>query len=103
VVISGGFRETRQSGSDLQEKLNGIAGHYHMGFLGSNCVGFINSRLPLNITVDPPKPLGGHLAIITQSRTLIGQTPYYRKQKRIHLSKAISLGNEANGKPPREF
>lgn len=96
VICSAGYKETGNKGAALEEKLNRLAEQYGMRFLGPNCMGFINAHLPLNITVTPLKTPPGHLGIISQSGTFIGQIHCYFSQRGIRISKAISVGNEAN-------
>jgi acetyltransferase len=96
VIITAGFRESGLHGQKQEKRLKEIAAHYGIRFLGPNCIGFINSELPLNITVFPGTGKPGRLGMISQSGTYITQTLSYLKNKGIHFSKAISVGNEAD-------
>ena len=96
VIVTAGFRESGLHGQKQEDKLKEIAARYGIRFLGPNCIGFINSELPLNITVFPGTGKPGRLGMISQSGTYITQTLSYLKNKGIHFSKAISVGNEAN-------
>jgi len=96
VVITAGFKETGDEGLELEQKIGEIADTYGIRFLGPNCLGIINSHLPLNITVGPLQALNGKLSLASQSGTYIAQTVYYLHKNGIVLNKAISVGNEAN-------
>ena len=93
VIISGGFKETGKAGQDLENRISDIARRYEMRFVGPNCVGIINTQLPLNMTIVPVQDYNGKLGIASQSGTYVTQTlPYLHKQG-ITISKAISIGN----------
>ena len=96
IVITAGFKETGAAGQDMEKKINEIADRYQMRFVGPNCMGIINSQLPLNTTVLPIAREPGLLGFASQSGTFLSQTLPYLSKRGIRFSKAISLGNEAN-------
>ncbi|MGC9323217.1 MAG: acetate--CoA ligase family protein [Desulfomonilia bacterium] len=96
VIITAGFREVGDEGSDQEELLKSIAKQYGIRFLGPNCLGIINTQLPLNITVAPVQDFNGKLGIASQSGTYVAQVVSYLHKNGISLSKAISVGNEAD-------
>lgn len=96
IVVTAGFRETGEEGRLKEERLKEIAASYGMRFLGPNCIGILNSEILLNTTVMPGSGKQGKLGMVSQSGTYVTQTLPYLKQKGIHFSKAISVGNEAN-------
>ena len=96
IVITAGFRETGEKGLQLEEKLKEVADRYGIRFLGPNCMGILNTSLPLNVTVLPFKGQPGLLGMVSQSGTYITQSLDYLAKKGIRFSKAISVGNEAN-------
>lgn len=96
IVITAGFREIGKEGKLLEEQLKEITSRYGIRFLGPNCMGIINSELPLNVTVCPLRGKPGLLGMASQSGTYITQTLPYLQQKGIRLAKAISVGNEAD-------
>lgn len=93
IIISAGFRETGETGQDLETVVSDIAERYGMRFLGPNCVGIINTQLPLNLTVHPVLDGNGKLGIASQSGTYVTQTLPYLHKHGISISKAISIGN----------
>lgn len=96
VIITAGFRETGEEGRDQERKIIDIADHYNLRFLGPNCVGIINTQLPLNTTVLPIHDFNGKLGIVSQSGTYVTQILSYLRRHGITISKAISVGNGAN-------
>lgn len=96
IVITAGFRETGVEGRQLEEQLKAVTARFGIRFLGPNCMGVINSDLPLNVTVCPLSGEPGLLGIASQSGTYITQTLPYLQDKGIRLAKAISVGNEGD-------
>jgi acetate---CoA ligase (ADP-forming) len=96
IVITAGFKETGPEGRGMEERLKDIAGQYGLRFLGPNCMGMINTQLSLNLTVAHLTGEPGMLGLASQSGTYVTQTLAYLRQRGIRLSKAISVGNEAN-------
>ncbi len=96
MIVSAGFRETGDDGRLLEKVLLEKAEQYGIRFLGPNCLGIVNTHLPLNITVGPIQDYNGKLGLASQSGTYIAQVVSYLQKNGIVLSKAISVGNEAD-------
>lgn len=96
VVISAGFKEAGSEGRSMEDRLQEIAYHYGIRFLGPNCMGIINSQISLNMTVVPLTGKPGTLGMASQSGTYVTQTMPWLRKRGIRFSKAISVGNEAN-------
>ena len=96
IVITAGFREIGAEGKVKEERLKEIATRFGIRFLGPNCIGMINTQSSLNVTVMPHGGKPGKLGLASQSGTYVTQVFSYLKEKEIHFSKAISLGNEAD-------
>ncbi len=96
IIVTAGFGETGEHGMALEVKINAIAERYGMRFVGPNCMGIINTRRRLNISVLPVDMPDGVLGIASQSGTYITQTMPYLHRQGIAVSKAVSVGNEAS-------
>jgi acetyltransferase len=96
IIVTAGFKETGVTGRNMEEQINTIAQQYGIRFVGPNCLGIINSENSLNTTVAPFTTGQGLLGFASQSGTYVTQVLPYLRKKGIRLSKAISLGNEAN-------
>jgi acetyltransferase len=96
VIITAGFRETGGKGRDLEKRIIDIARTYGIRFLGPNCLGIVNTHLPLNITVAPILVHGGSFSLASQSGTYIAQSVKFLQKNGIGFAKAISVGNEAD-------
>ncbi|MCK9364663.1 MAG: acetate--CoA ligase family protein [Syntrophales bacterium] len=96
IIISAGFKEVGPEGRALEERLQEIAKTYGLRFLGPNCMGIVNTALPLNLTIGKMDRRPGSLGMVSQSGTYVTQTLWYLHERGIRFSKAISCGNEAN-------
>ncbi len=96
VIISAGFKETGVEGREMEEELLRISREYGIRFLGPNCMGILNSELPLNVTVASMPPRAGKLGMASQSGTYVTQTLAYLRKRGIFFSKAVSVGNEGD-------
>lgn len=96
IVISAGFRETGDIGREREARLKAIAAASGMRFLGPNCMGVINTRTALNLTIGALPQKEGALGFASQSGTYVAQTLPYLNERGIRFSKAVSCGNEAD-------
>jgi acetyl-CoA synthetase (ADP-forming) len=96
VIVSGGFKEVGGDGIALQKRLVDIAGHYHIRFIGPNCIGMINPSQKLNVTFLPYNASPGFIGMASQSGSFITQMSDYLKLFSLGFSVGISVGNEAD-------
>lgn len=96
VVVTAGFKETGDEGRAREKEIVSIARRFGMRFIGPNCLGILNTHLPFNITVMPTRMSKGSLGLVSQSGTYVAQTLPYLSGRGVRLSKAISVGNEAD-------
>ncbi len=96
VIITAGFKETGEDGKAREAALMEAADAHGLRFLGPNCMGLVNTRLPLNVTAAPLVSPPGGLSLISQSGTYITQTLQYLHERGVRLDKAVSVGNEAS-------
>ena len=96
VIITAGFKETGQDGVAREAALMQAAQAHGLRFLGPNCMGLVNTHLPLNVTAAPLISPPGALSIVSQSGTYITQTLQYLHERGVRLNKAVSVGNEAS-------
>lgn len=96
VIITAGFGESGKEGTTREDALKCAAERHGLRFLGPNCMGLVNTRLPLNVTAAPLVSPPGSLGLISQSGTYITQTLKYLHERGVRLDKAVSVGNEAS-------
>ena len=95
IVASGGFSETGQEGKLLEEQLLEIAAKYGINMIGPNCIGLLDTHLPLDTTfLPPPGPLPGDVAFISHSGAICAAVIDWARGQGFGLSRLVSLGNQ---------
>ncbi len=97
VIVTAGYGETgSEKDRDIQAALDEVAMKYGIRYLGPNCMGIINTAIGLNTTWFPYTQTPGHIGFISQSGSYVTQALPYFARMGIGLSKAVSIGNQAN-------
>ena len=97
IISSGGFREIGPEGSELEQECLRIAKSYGMRLIGPNCVGLIDTHLPMNATfLASPGPKEGDIALLSQSGAVCAAVIDWASGQEIGFSRLISLGNQAD-------
>lgn len=96
IVISAGFREVGVEGRRLENDLVSRARRGGMRVLGPNCLGVMNTGLPLNATFSRMMSPKGSIGVISQSGAVCTSLLDWAAEKSIGFSKMISLGNSAD-------
>ncbi|HSB65852.1 MAG TPA: CoA-binding protein, partial [Anaerolineales bacterium] len=97
IIASGGFRETGEKGAILEQELLDIARHYGIRMIGPNCIGLLDTHLPLDATfLPPPGPPPGDVAFISHSGAICAAVIDWARGQGFGLSRLVSLGNQAD-------
>ncbi len=97
IIGSGGFRETGASGAQLEQECLRIAQASGMRLIGPNCIGLLDTHLPLDATfLPPPGPLPGDVAFISHSGAICAAVIDWARGHSFGLSRLVSLGNQAD-------
>ncbi len=97
IIASGGFRETGEAGAALEAECSQIAKEYQMRILGPNCIGLLDTHLPLDATfLPPPGPLPGDVAFISHSGAICATVIDWARGQGFGLSRLVSLGNQVD-------
>jgi len=97
IISSGGFRETGAAGAALEEECLRIAAEFGMRLLGPNCIGLLDTHLPLDTTfLPPPGPPPGDVAFISHSGAICAAVIDWARGQGFGLSRLVSLGNQAD-------
>jgi acetyl coenzyme A synthetase (ADP forming)-like protein len=97
IIGAGGFRETGPEGAVLEEECVRIAERYGMRLLGPNCIGLLDTHLPLDTTfLPPPGPAPGDVAFISHSGAICAAVVDWADSQGFGLSRLVSLGNQAD-------
>ena len=97
IIASGGFREAGPEGAALEAECLRIAGGYGMRLIGPNCIGLIDTHLPLNTTFPlPPGPLPGDIGLLSHSGAICAALIDWARAEGLGFSQLVSLGNQAD-------
>ena len=96
IVITAGFREAGGEGLKMEQQLLDIAKKYDMRIVGPNCLGVIDTLVPMNASFAAGTPDVGSIAFMSQSGALCTAILDYALAENIGFSHFISLGNKAD-------
>jgi len=96
IIISAGFKEIGGEGAELEKKLVGTAKKYGIRIQGPNCLGTINTHLPLDLSFASTLPKKGSIGFITQSGALGTAILDWVIAEEIGFGSIVSLGNKAD-------
>jgi acetate---CoA ligase (ADP-forming) len=97
IIASGGFRETGAGGAQLEEECLAVARRYGMRLIGPNCIGMLDTHLPLDTTfLPPPGPTPGDVAFISQSGAICAVVIDWARGQGFGLSRLVSMGNQVD-------
>jgi len=98
VVISAGFSETGEAGTQLETELLELVRSAGMRMVGPNCMGMLNTdpAVNLDVTFSPTYPPRGNVAMSSQSGALGIAILDYARQLDIGISSFVSMGNKSD-------
>jgi acetyltransferase len=97
IIVSAGFREVDEEGTRLEKECVEIAQRYGMRLLGPNCIGTIDTHLPLDTTfLQPPMPEQGGIGFISHSGAFAAAIIDWARGQGFGFSRIVSLGNQAD-------
>ncbi len=116
IVVSAGFREAGAEGAALEKQCVEVAYKNNVRFLGPNCIGIIDTHLPLDTTflqppglmpgmrhaggmtppAQPPMPTKGGIAFVSHSGAFAAAIIDWARRQGFGFSQIVSLGNQAD-------
>lgn len=95
IIAAGGFRETGEEGAKLEAVCREIASKFSIRLIGPNCIGLLDTHLPLDTTfLPPPGPTPGDVAFISHSGAICAAVIDWARGQGFGLSRLVSLGNQ---------
>ena len=95
IVGAGGFRETGETGAALERRCLEIARRYGLRVLGPNCIGYLDTHLPIDTSFLPlPGPIPGDIAFLSHSGAICEAVIDWARGQGFGLSRLVSLGNQ---------
>jgi acetyltransferase len=97
IIASGGFREVGAEGAALEAECLAIARQHGLRLIGPNCIGLLDTHLPLDTTfLPPPGPTPGDVAFISHSGAICAAVIDWARGQGFGLSRLVSLGNQVD-------
>lgn len=97
IIGAGGFREIGPVGLELEEEMLKVAAEEEIRLLGPNCIGLLDTHLPLDTTfLPPPGPTPGDVAFLSHSGAICAAAIDWARGQGYGISRLISLGNQAD-------
>jgi acetate---CoA ligase (ADP-forming) len=97
ILTSGGFREIGEKGAALEEEILSICREHHIRLIGPNCIGLLDTHLPLDTTfLPPPLPQSGNIAFLSHSGAFCAAIIDWSRPQGFGFSRLVSLGNQAD-------
>jgi acetyltransferase len=97
IIMSSGFREVGEEGAALEKQCLDVARAQGVRLLGPNCIGTIDTHLPLDTTfLQPPMPVRGHIGFISHSGAFCAAIIDWARREGFGFSQIISLGNQVD-------
>lgn len=97
IIMSSGFREVGAQGAELEERCKEIARAQGVRLLGPNCIGILDTHLPLDTTfLQPPMPAQGGVGFISHSGAFAAAVIDWARAQGFGFSQIVSLGNQAD-------
>ena len=97
IIGAGGFRETGAEGLALEQEMLQVAKEEGIRLMGPNCIGLLDTHLPLDTTfLPPPGPNPGDVAFLSHSGAICAAAIDWARGQGYGISKLISLGNQAD-------
>ncbi|MGA9531350.1 MAG: CoA-binding protein, partial [Anaerolineales bacterium] len=97
IIGSGGFREVGAEGAALEQRCLEIARKHGLRLLGPNCIGYLDTHLPIDTTFLPlPGPIPGDIAFLSHSGAICEAVIDWARGQGFGLSRLVSLGNQAD-------
>jgi acetyl coenzyme A synthetase (ADP forming)-like protein len=97
IIASGGFREVGPEGAALEAECVRLAREHDLRLIGPNCIGLLDTHLPLDTTfLPPPGPIPGDVAFLSHSGAVCEAVIDWANGQGFGLSRLVSLGNQAD-------
>lgn len=97
IIGSGGFREIGPEGLVLEQDMLRVATEEGIRLLGPNCIGLLDTHIPLDTTfLPPPGPTPGDVAFLSHSGAICAAAIDWARGQGYGISRLISLGNQAD-------
>ena len=97
IIVSAGFSEENAEGTAIEKELVALCASFDAALIGPNCIGLLDTHLPLDTTfLPPPMPRPGEIAFVSHSGAICAALIDWSRDQGFSFSRLISLGNQAD-------
>lgn len=96
IIISAGFKEIGAVGEARERDIKTVGKKYNLRILGPNCLGYINTLLPINASFAQAAPRHGNIAFFSQSGALGTAVIDMARARRLGFAYFVSIGNKVD-------
>lgn len=96
VVVSAGFEEAGDDGTENARRLEALADRYEMNVVGPNAMGVMSTASGLNASFGPRNPASGSVSLISQSGAFITASLTEASQRGLGFRHVVSVGNKTD-------
>ena len=97
IIVSAGFREVGAEGAALEQQCVDVARKHGVRLLGPNCIGTIDTHLPLDTSfLKPPMPDTGRHRVDLPFGAFCAAIIDWARTQGFGFSRIVSLGNQAD-------
>ncbi|KXK26490.1 MAG: Succinyl-CoA ligase (ADP-forming) subunit alpha [candidate division WS6 bacterium OLB20] len=96
VVITAGFAETGEQGEQKELEIAALVKRSGIKITGPNCLGFINTEVPVDATFSQTSAHPGNIAYVSQSGAMGTSFLDWAQKNEIGLSHFVSVGNKVS-------
>jgi acetyl coenzyme A synthetase (ADP forming)-like protein len=95
IILSGGFGEVGEEGAALERACLQNASTTGIRIIGPNCIGLIDTHLPIDTTfLPPPSPVPGDISFVSHSGAICAIIIDWARGQGFSFSRLVSLGNQ---------
>lgn len=94
LVFTAGYKEAGEEGKRYEQELELLVEKHKLNLLGPNCLGFINTSVPINATFGSGVKNKGNLMVVSQSGAIASSIFDWADATGVGILECITLGNK---------
>ena len=94
VIFTAGYKEAGEEGVMYEQELELLVKKHELNLLGPNCLGYINTNVPINATFGSGVKNKGNLMVVSQSGAIASSIFDWADATGVGVLECITLGNK---------
>lgn len=94
LVFTAGYKEAGEEGKRYEQEMELLVKKHELNLLGPNCLGFINTNVPINATFGSGVKNKGNLMVVSQSGAIASSIFDWADATGVGILECITLGNK---------